>query len=102
MRLRRTVLPTPLKPTIIKLLAERPRATRPNATSASVRIVSRPASSGGGEPAPGAKGLATASILGCYKIIADSTNKLINSVSSLIEQVARLSQASRIGRGETE
>ena len=53
-RFRRTVLPVPLRPTIIRLFAASRLLIRSRAMAASSRSSSRPASSGGGVPAPGA------------------------------------------------
>ena len=53
-RSRRTVLPTPRRPTIRTLLAGRASRTRASATLTVSRSPSRPANSGGGVPAPGA------------------------------------------------
>ena len=58
-----TVFPTPRKPIKMKLLDERPARTRCIVTRASLRMLSRPASSGGLVPAPGAYGLDASSIL---------------------------------------
>ena len=57
-----TVLPTPRSPTIKRLFVGRPRRTRSMATRTVSRSSSRPASSGGGVPAPGAKGFVIGSI----------------------------------------
>ncbi len=54
--LSKTVLPTPRRPVIRKLFSGRPSLMRPSSTRACSRIVSRPANSGGGDPAPGEKG----------------------------------------------
>lgn len=59
---RSTVLPTPRKPVISMLFSGRRALTRPNNTWACKRIASRPASSGGGAPAPGEKGFVILSI----------------------------------------
>jgi len=48
----RTVFPTPLSPVSIRLFSDLPSRTRPKSTLACSRIGARPASSGGGEPAP--------------------------------------------------
>ncbi len=52
----KTVLPTPRRPTINTLLAGRPSRDRLTATSAFFNNSSRPASCGGGAPAPGENG----------------------------------------------
>ena len=57
-----TVLPTPRSPTIRTLFAEFPTRIRAIATLTCSRILSRPASSGGGVPAPGAYGFRTGSM----------------------------------------
>src|SRR5665811_2038476 len=54
--LRGTVLPTPRSPVKRMLFSGRFPSTRPRRTRACSRIPSRPASSGGGEPAPGENG----------------------------------------------
>lgn len=58
---RSTVLPTPRSPTMTMLFVGRPRRIRSSATRTVSRSSSRPASSGGGVPAPGAKGFETLS-----------------------------------------
>lgn len=57
MRSRRTVFPTPRRPTMITLFVGRPRLTRSVAISTVSPRSSRRASSWGGVPAPGVKGL---------------------------------------------
>jgi len=57
-----TVLPTPRSPVNTRLRSGRPRSTRSSATSNAVSSASRPASSGGRWPAPGAYGLRTGSM----------------------------------------
>ncbi|WP_394761985.1 tetratricopeptide repeat protein [Phenylobacterium sp.] len=61
-RTSRIVFPTPLKPTIKGYWIGRPRAHRFRATSVFLSTSARPASSGGGLPAPGAYGLRTGSM----------------------------------------
>src|SRR5690606_33374244 len=58
----RTVLPVPRKPRSMIDRALRPLMARPHEILEAVRISSRPASSGGLLPAPGAKGLRYGSI----------------------------------------
>jgi hypothetical protein len=53
-----TVLPTPRRPVSTRLRSGRPRATRSSTMSNASSSLSRPASSGGRWPAPGAKGSA--------------------------------------------
>lgn len=57
-----TVLPTPRRPVSTRLRSGRPRATRSSTTSKAETSLSRPASSGGRWPAPGANGLRTGSM----------------------------------------
>lgn len=57
-----TVFPTPRSPTIKTLFAEFPSLIRAMATRTCSRIRSRPANSGGGEPAPGEYGFSTGSM----------------------------------------
>ena len=59
--LSRTVLPTPRSPVSTRLRSGRPRSTRSKATSNAPSSASRPASSGGRWPAPGAYGFRTGS-----------------------------------------
>ena len=63
----RTVLPTPRSPVSTRLRSGRPRATRSSTTSNALTSRSRPASSGGRWPAPGANGLRTGSTIGPYR-----------------------------------
>ena len=76
MRSSSTVFPAPRKPTIKRLLLERPILVRSNATCAMRRISSRPASSGGGVPAPGAYGLLIGSTGSIYSKVSHITMKL--------------------------
>ncbi len=62
-----TVLPTPRSPIIKILFACKPRRVRSMATSTVFRSSSRPASSGGGVPAPGENGFVFGSICSVYK-----------------------------------
>ena len=62
-------LPTPRSPVSTRLRSGRPRATRSSSTSKASSSESRPASSGGRCPAPGAKGLRIGSTLGPYPAI---------------------------------
>ena len=57
-----TVLPTPRRPVSTRLRSGRPRATRSRTTSNAPSSRSRPASSGGRWPAPGAYGFRTGSM----------------------------------------
>ena len=57
-----TVLPTPRSPISTRLRSGRRRSTRSSATSNALSSASRPASSGGRWPAPGAYGLRTGSM----------------------------------------
>ena len=61
-----TVLPTPRRPVSTRERSGRPRATRSSTTSKACSCSSRPASSGGRWPAPGAYGLRTGSTIGGY------------------------------------
>ena len=68
-----TVLPTPRSPVSTRLRSGRPRATRSSTISNASSSRSRPASSGGRCPAPGAKGLRTGSTIGPYRGILRRT-----------------------------
>ena len=89
MRSSNTVLPTPRRPTISMLLAGFPRRARPKAIRTVSRSSSRPASSGGGEPAPGSKGICN-SIHGLEIIVNLPNLQTIYKLPNLC-QTARLS-----------
>ncbi len=71
MRSSSTVFPTPRNPTIRMLLAGRPSRIRASAIRTVSRSSSRPASSGGGVPAPGAKGFVIGSIMSIILIFSN-------------------------------
>jgi hypothetical protein len=75
----RTVFPTPRSPISNMLLAGRPSRRRSRRIRMSSRISFRPASSGGGLPAPGAYGLRTGSmVIGSLAKLC-RLDKLLNS-----------------------
>jgi hypothetical protein len=85
----KTVFPTPRNPTIRMLFAGRPARTLANATLMVSRNSSRPASSGGGVPAPGAYGFLTGSMNGYLYAVFIIYNATINSTNRIKSALRR-------------
>ena len=79
--LSRTVLPTPRSPTSTRLFSAFLFFTRPKSTRICSKVLSRPVSSGGGVPAPGANelhiGSTAPSFIWNYTLIELKANKIV-------------------------